>query len=48
MTAIDPVCKMMVEETDAEFTSVHRGKTYYFCASVCKTKFDSNPRKYTK
>jgi len=23
-------------------------KTYYFCAKVCKAKFDSNPAQYVK
>ncbi|MQA29932.1 MAG: YHS domain-containing protein [Luteitalea sp.] len=22
------------------------GKTYYFCAAVCKRKFDANPKEY--
>ena len=23
--------------------SVHKGKTYYFCADMCKRRFDENP-----
>jgi Cu+-exporting ATPase len=42
----DPVCKMMVDPAKAAATSVHDGKTYYFCAKVCKTKFDANPQQY--
>ncbi len=30
--AIDPVCKMAVEESKAAATSEHKGKKYYFCA----------------
>ena len=41
--AIDPVCKMQVEETKAAGTSEYDGKTYYFCAAVCKRKFDADP-----
>lgn len=48
MTAIDPVCKMKVEEKTAKFASLHEGKTYYFCNSMCKKKFDSEPKKYAK
>ena len=46
--AIDPVCKMQVNETKAAGTSEYHGKTYYFCAVSCKRKFDENPEKYLK
>jgi YHS domain-containing protein len=46
--AIDPVCKMHVDEAKAAGTSEHNGKTYYFCAPVCKRKFDANPDLYLK
>jgi YHS domain-containing protein len=44
--AIDPVCKMTVDEKSAKFTSVYKGKTYYFCAPGCKKKFDTTPEKF--
>ena len=44
--AIDPVCKMQVNEKTAAATSEYQGKTIYFCAAVCKRKFDENPAKY--
>ena len=44
--AIDPVCKMQVEESKAAATSEHKGKKYYFCAMGCKKAFDQNPEKY--
>ncbi|MGB4236254.1 MAG: YHS domain-containing protein [Methanoregulaceae archaeon] len=44
--AIDPICKMTVDEKTAKFTSVYKGKTYYFCAPGCKKKFDNDPEKY--
>jgi len=44
--AIDPVCKMQVDETKAAGSSEYKGKTYYFCAVSCKTKFDREPEKY--
>jgi YHS domain-containing protein len=46
--AIDPVCKMQVDENKAAAKSEYNGKTYYFCAAVCKTKFDQNPGQYVK
>jgi YHS domain-containing protein len=44
--AIDPICKMTVDEKTAKFTSVYQGKTYYFCAPGCKKAFDNNPEQY--
>jgi YHS domain-containing protein len=44
--AIDPVCKMQVDEKKAAATSEYRGKTYYFCAVGCKKAFDKEPEKY--
>ena len=44
--AIDPVCKMEVEESKAAATSEYQGKKYYFCAAGCKKAFDQNPEKY--
>lgn len=44
--AIDPVCKMEVDEKTAVHTSEHRGTTYYFCAPGCKRSFDREPEKY--
>ena len=45
---IDPVCKMKVDPAKAAATSDYNGKTYYFCAKVCKTTFDANPQQYVK
>lgn len=44
--AIDPVCKMQVNEQKNAGTSEYKGKTYYFCAPGCKRKFDGDPEKY--
>jgi YHS domain-containing protein len=44
--AIDPICKMTVDEKTAKFTSEYKGKKYYFCAPGCKKKFDTDPQKY--
>jgi Cu+-exporting ATPase len=42
----DPVCGMMIDEKTAAGHSEYQGRTYYFCAPVCKTKFDQAPDKY--
>ena len=44
--AIDPVCDMQVDETDAEFTLEYDGRTYYFCSESCYEKFESDPEEY--
>ena len=44
--AIDPICKMDVEEKTAKYKSEYRGIIYYFCAPGCKKAFDENPEKY--
>jgi YHS domain-containing protein len=44
--ATDPVCHMQIDESKAAGKSDYNGKTYYFCAIVCKKKFDENPQKY--
>jgi Cu+-exporting ATPase len=46
--AIDPVCKMTVDEKKPPATSDYKGKKYYFCAVGCKKAFDKDPGKYLK
>jgi YHS domain-containing protein len=45
--AIDPICKMNVNEKTAEYVSIFNGKKYYFCSYGCKKMFDENPDRYT-
>jgi len=44
--AIDPVCKMEVDEKTAVAVSEYKGKKYYFCSVGCKKAFDQKPEKY--
>ena len=45
--AIDPVCKMEVEEdSPTGGTTEHNGQTYYFCAPGCRRVFEREPEKY--
>jgi len=46
--AIDPVCKMEVDEVTAPAKSEYKGTTYYFCAPGCKKDFDANPEQYVQ
>lgn len=43
----DPVCGMIIEESDAVGTSEYDGKRYSFCSDDCKKEFDENPDDYT-
>ena len=43
----DPVCGMQVEESDAAGQAEHGGRTYYFCATACKERFEASPEDYT-
>ena len=42
----DVVCGMMIDPAAAAATSVHAGQTYYFCAAICKQRFDAEPARY--
>jgi P-type Cu+ transporter len=44
--AIDPVCGMKVKTAGARHTSVHDGRTYYFCNPKCLAKFTAEPARY--
>jgi YHS domain-containing protein len=44
--AIDPVCKMTVDEKKPAATSDYKGQKYYFCAVGCKKAFDKDPEKF--
>jgi Cu+-exporting ATPase len=46
--AIDPVCKMEVDEKEAAAQYEYKGKTYYFCAVGCKDKFVQDPERFVK
>ena len=45
--AKDVVCGMNVDDKGS-IKSAHKGKTFYFCSSACKSQFDKNPGKFAK
>jgi YHS domain-containing protein len=47
-SAIDPVCGMSVDTDTAEYRSIQKGDTYYFCSAGCKAAFDRDPDKYMR
>lgn len=46
--AIDPVCKMKVDERTAKYKAERNGTTFYFCNEGCMKQFNANPMKYAK
>ena len=44
--AVDPVCGMTVQPATAAGSYEYQGKTYYFCAASCLTKFRTDPIHY--
>lgn len=43
--AVDPVCRMKINETGAQKTE-YRGRTYFFCSPGCREKFEKQPERY--
>jgi len=39
-TVQDPVCGMEVDPEEADFSTEHEGRTYYFCSQSCRDSFD--------
>lgn len=45
-TLRDPVCGMNVTAATA-ISAVYQDKTYYFCSSACREKFEAAPTQYS-
>ena len=43
---VDPVCGMSVDPASAPASTVHDGKTYYFCCPSCLQRFQADPGRY--
>ncbi len=44
---LDPVCGMRIDPDAAAATRFYRGVTYYFCAAVCKQRFEADPTRFS-
>ena len=42
----DPVCGMNVDPATTKHLSDYQGRTYHFCSSRCREKFEAQPQKY--
>lgn len=45
-TIRDPVCGMEVTVSTAS-SAAYQGRTYYFCSSACRDKFEAAPTQYS-
>lgn len=45
---IDPVCGMKIKDISKADQVEYKGKTYYFCTTLCKIQFEQNPEKFIK
>ena len=43
--ALDPVCKMEVNEAGSP-SAEYNGTMYYFCCDACKNNFEKNPEEH--
>ena len=50
--AVDPVCRIHVDENEAELTGQFKcqygGETFYFCSEECQDKFEQTPAQYAR
>ncbi len=46
ITAVDPVCGMSVAVAATSLRLEHGGRTWYFCATGCRTAFAGDPARY--
>ena len=44
----DPVCGMEIKDINSAEKTEYKGKTYYFCTTLCKVQFEQDPEKYVK
>jgi len=42
----DPVCQLLVDSEEAEFTIDYQGRKFFFCSQECHDKFKQTPNKY--
>src|SRR5271154_796948 len=46
LAEVDPVCGMKVLPQKATASVEHAGRTWYFCCTGCRTKFEASPARY--
>ena len=50
--AVDPVCRVHVDERAAEITkqyiAIYYGRKFYFCSEECQRRFEQDPEQYVR
>ncbi len=46
--ALDPVCGMQVETSNAPASTVHQGERVYFCSDRCRLRFEGDPGRFER
>jgi len=46
--ALDPVCGMQVQTSNAPASVLHKGSRVYFCSDRCAQRFEADPAKFLK
>ena len=46
LAEVDPVCGMKVLPQEAAASVEHAGRTWYFCCTGCRAKFEATPARY--
>jgi xanthine dehydrogenase accessory factor len=44
--AIDPVCGMAVDTSDARYVAEHASERFFFCCAGCRSAFEKEPERY--
>jgi Cu+-exporting ATPase len=45
---LDPVCKMLVDESESDIKEGYEGRTYFFCSDECRERFQTDPEEYAE
>ncbi|MGE5256452.1 MAG: YHS domain-containing protein [Hyphomicrobiales bacterium] len=46
MEAVDPVCGMKADSSNAPIAYDAKGRLFYFCSLTCRDEFEKNPERY--
>jgi YHS domain-containing protein len=45
---IDPVCGMLIDETNPELQTMFAGRKYFFCSDECRREFQDKPEDFVE
>jgi len=45
---IDPVCGMLIEESNPQFQTMFAGRKYSFCSEECRKEFEDKPEDFVE